>query len=310
MKKKTLIAILSITYFSGVSQVNKDKLLQELSDNSCMCIDSISTTNKSSFLINKEVEDCINKQVGAYQIGSKLANIDLTATSQDIILNTDTNSDDYKASYSKLENYLFKNCITLKKKIGSRDFVNKNSLSTNEKALKLYYKGIDKSNDGNHKKAIKYFKKAIKIDSVFAFAWDNLGLSYRKLNDYDKAIECYEKSLTLDPNGVMPLQNIAIAYQYKEEYHKAIKAFESLAEIDNNNPEIYYGIGLIYALKLKESEKGLDYICKAYNIYDQEKSPYKNDAQTIINIIYKSMKENGKEEKFIEILKSNNILMK
>jgi len=131
-----------------------------------------------------------------------------------------------------------------------------------------------------------------------------------KLGEYDKAIGAYNKSLEVDPTGLLPLQNIAIVYQYKKEYKKAIKAYEKLAEIDKYNPEVYYGIGQIYSVYLKEYEKGLDNMCKAYNLYVEQKSPYRSDAEEIISMIHTEMKKEGKEEKFNEILKLNKISSK
>jgi hypothetical protein len=48
-------------------------------------------------------------------------------------------------------------------------------------------------------------------------------------------------------------------------------------------------------------------MCKAYNLYIEQKSPYRTDAEKIINIIYSEMKKQGKENRFVEILKENNI---
>jgi tetratricopeptide (TPR) repeat protein len=127
------------------------------------------------------------------------------------------------------------------------------------------------------------------------------------LNKFDEAIDAYEKSLEIDPNGMMPLQNIAVAYQYKKEYKKAIKAYKKLAIIDKSNPEVFYGIGNVYTINLKDYEEGLDYLCKAYNMYIEQKSPYRTDAEKLINYIYSEMKEQGKEEKFNQILEANHI---
>ena len=206
-----------------------------------------------------------------------------------------------------MERYMMSNCTSLKEKIASNEKQSAKSFSDNKKAIEYYNKGMDQSKNENFEKAIEYFEKAVKEDSEFAFAWDNLGINYRRLNNYDKAIECYKKSLELDPKGLMPLQNIAIVYQYKKEYNKAIEAYEKLAEIDKNNPEIYYGIGNVYATNLKDYEKGLENMCKAYNLYVYLKSPYRADAEKIISLIYVEMKKQGKEEKFNQILKDNNI---
>lgn len=37
------------------------------------------------------------------------------------------------------------------------------------------------------------------------------------------------------------------------------------------------------------------------------KSPYRTDAQTLIQRVYANLKKEGKEDKFFEILKNNNI---
>jgi hypothetical protein len=39
----------------------------------------------------------------------------------------------------------------------------------------------------------------------------------------------------------------------------------------------------------------------------EQKSPYRTDAEKIIQMIYADMKKNGNEAKFNEILKANNL---
>jgi tetratricopeptide (TPR) repeat protein len=319
--KKLLVVIVIISICSrGTSQESKssasDELLKQLSDNACKCIDSITAYNRSKDEITAEISKCIQKQAGAYQMGAKLMNVDKLAESAEIAdgkkqvnitVNTDENSDEYKKYYYELERYMMSNCAALKERIASNDKVSAKSFSLNPKATEYYSKGLDAAKKENYKKAVDYFEKAVKEDPEFAFAWDNLGVNYRRLGDFDKAIECYEKSLQIDPNGLMPLQNIPIAYQYKKEYAKAIAAYQRLAEIDKNNPEVFYGIGNVYVTNLKEYEKGLDYLCKAYNMYVEQKSPYRADAEQLIGYVYGEMKKLGNEEKFNEILKANNI---
>lgn len=85
--------------------------------------------------------------------------------------------------------------------------------------------------------------------------------------------------------------------------------YEKITKVYPNNPEGYFGLGRIYAGYKNNEEKGLDYYCKAYNLYVSQKSPYRTDAETMISAIYQKMKEDGKESKFIQILKDNNISM-
>jgi len=317
MKKSFILALLMCFSLCGVAQDAKKKsnnLLKELSQNACKCIDSINTSEKSNEDVAKEINKCIDAQTGAYQLGSKLMGIDLSGAAEnkdkksiDININTNKNSTEYKSYYFEIERYLMDNCKALKTKLAAHDITSDKSLSNNEKAMELYSKGIKFFKKDDYKSALPFFEKAVKADSLFAFAWDNLGVCQRKLDNYDGAIYAYEKSLSLDPNGIMPLQNIAVAYQYKKEYTKAIKAYETLAQLDSFNPEVFYGIGQIYAFYLNDQEKALDNICKAYKLYVKQKSPYRTDAEKIIGTIYQEMKKQDKLTRFNEILKENDI---
>jgi tetratricopeptide (TPR) repeat protein len=322
--KKLLILLLTICIcHTGFSQKKeksgKETLLEELSVNVCKCIDSISVYNKSRDEVAKEINRCIDDQTGAYQMGAKMMGIDELAKNAEekngkkeitISINMDKSSKEYKEYYYEMERHLMSNCKSIKDKIAANDKQSEKSYSEDPKAVGFYTKGVEESKKENFKKAIDYFEKAVAIDPQFAFAWDNMGLCYRKMENYDKALESYKKSLEIDPKGLMPLQNIAIVYQYKKEYQLAIEAYEKITEIDKNNPEIYYGIGQIFALQLLDYEKGLSNMCKAYNLYIEQKSPYRTDAEKLISVIFAQMKKLGKEEKFYEILKENNISTK
>lgn len=320
MNKLAFVLLTFSIYSTAVGQKtaksSTDTLLEELATNSCKCIDSINAYNKSTEEVTKEISNCINQQTGALQLGKKLLSIDAlqekpkdkeTKKQVDISINTNENSKEYKQSYYELERYLMSNCSATKEKVAGTEKQSSKSVSENKKALELYSLGLKETKKENFQKAPEYFEKAVIEDPEFAFAWDNLGISYRRLDNYDKAIEAYSKSIALDPNGKMPLQNIAVAYLHKKEFDKALTAYEKLAEVDDNNPEVFYGIGNIYAMDLKEYEKGLDNMCKAYNLYIDQKSPYRTDAETIINMIYAEMKKQGKEAQFNKILQDNNI---
>lgn len=320
LKKSAILFIFALASSRAVAQsssgVKTENFLQELATNGCLCIDSISTYNKSKVDLAKDVSACINKQTSALQMGRKIMNLNdqvKNATEVDgkkelnIEMNFNEDSKEYKKYYYELERYMMANCASLKDKIASNDKINTKSYSDDKKAASWYSKGLDESKKENFKKAAECFEKAVKEDPEFAFAWDNLGLNYRRLNEFDKAIVAYKKSIAIDPKGTMPLQNLAIVYQYKNEFQNAIDTYQQLAAIDNQNPEIYYGIGNIYANNLNDPEKGLENMCKAYTLYVEQKSPYRTDAEKIIGMIYATMKKQGNEAKFDAILKANNI---
>jgi len=313
-----LLAGLENAQSQETSKIDTKKLLAEIADETCKCIDSISTIDRARDSVTADIHSCISVRVGAYQLGEKFANLDLSKAATDpsgnkeinMEMNFDQNSAEFKDIYYKIERYLMANCGPLKNKIAANDKENTNSVSKNKEALDNYQLAIEETKKENYKGAIEYYKKAVKIDPNFAFAYDNMGICYRRLEQYDQAIDAYEKSLKIDPNGLMPLQNIAVVYSYKKDYKKAVKTYEKLAQIEPNNPEVFYGIGQMYALHLNDSEKGLDNMCKAYNIYIDQKSPYRTDAEKIIQMIYAQMKKDGKEDAFNKILASNNISTK
>ena len=320
MKKLILVSILISLAFNTFSQekqkYSKDTLLKELAEGGCKCIDSIDIYNKEKSKVSQEISKCISKQTGPYQMISKLVDVgDLKENAKvkngkkdvEITFNTNENSAEYKKYYYELERYMMANCASLKEKLASNEKQSEKSFSDNKAATEFYSLGLKEANKENYEKAAEYFEKAVKEDPEFAFAWDNLGINYRRLNNYDKAIYAYQQSLKVDPFGVMPLQNIAVAYVYKKEYTKAIEAYERLAELDDKNPEIYYGIGVVYTNNLMDYEKGLDNMCKAYNLYIEQKSPYRSDAEQVISVLYSEMKKQGKEKEFYKILKDNHI---
>lgn len=296
------------------SQDREDSLLKELADKACECVDSIDLYNRIKKEVIAEIHSCIDEQTGAYQMGSKLFNIDYSDAfvkdgkkEVNIQVNLNKDSEDYKSYYYKIERYLMYNCEALEVAISSNEAQSEKSVSSNSEALRYYSLGFQEAKSENCEKAITYYKEAVRIDPEFAFAWDNMGICYRRLGKYDDAIEAYQKSLLIDPYGIMPLQNIAIVYQYTEEYEKAIDAYERYGAIHKNNPEYYYGAGRVYAIFLNQYEKGLDYMCKAFNLYVQEKSPYRTDAEQVILIIHSEMEKLNQHDKFLEILRANNI---
>lgn len=315
IKTITTLSALLISSFIFSQKLDEKKLVKELSDKACKCIDSISASNKEKSAVVNDIHDCIDKQTGALQLGSLFSSVEVLQKKApevngkkeiNLEFNTNKNSEQYKESYNKIERVLMNDCKHLKTLINTAE-TKDSKFSDNEDAVEYYTKAVNSSKQEDWNGAIKNYKLALEKDPKFVYAWDNLGICYRRIGDYDKAIDAYKKSVTIDPTGKMPLQNIAISYIYKKEYQKAIDAYLDLDKVHPNDAEVYYGIGQIYALHLENNEKGIDYIAKAYKIYNHQKSPYRTDAEKIIGIIYNKMKEQNKLDKFKEILKKNDI---
>jgi len=283
-------------------------LLSSFASEPCKCIDFISLANRDNKDITADIKKCIDKEVVPYEMSAKLIKSLKNPGKQiNISINSDETSDEYKGYYYQLETWLRDSCASLKKAVGSANKESEHSLSNNPVALNIYNKGVVLIDSGNYADAILYFKKAVEIDPQFAFAWDNLGISYRHTNDYDNALYAYNKSLAIDPKGQTPLENIPVVYEYQQKYDDAIQAYQGILNIYPDDPEAYYGAGRIYTYFKKDLEKGLDDMCKAYNLYIKINSPYRVDAEKAIGYIYGEMKKAGNEDEFNKILKDNNI---
>jgi tetratricopeptide (TPR) repeat protein len=130
---------------------------------------------------------------------------------------------------------------------------------------------------------------------------------YRKTSKYEKAETAYKKSLQVDPRGKTALQNLPVVYLHQNKDSEAIAAYKDILNYYPEDPEVFYGIGIVYFTNIKDMENALQNVCKAYNIYASAKSPYRSDAEKVINMIYKEMKKNNQEDVFNRILKENNI---
>ncbi len=315
--KKILFSALVLT-LAVQAQAQKSKpegdsaaLVRELGEKACGCIDSL---NRSGTLADKPeatlkaIAGCIDDAVPALQLGLQLAGMDLAdPKAREIRVDLSKESATYKNNYYKLERWLKDNCAVMTSMVATNDVVREKSFSNNKDAMKAYNEGVRLMQAENYKQAIPFFEKAVGLDPEFVFAWDNLGVSYRRTNDFGKAESAYKASLQIDPKGRTALMNLPVVYHKQQKNEEAIAAYRRLLEVYNDDPESYYGIALVYLENKKDHETALPYICKAYNLYVEQRSPYRSDAEKLIGQIYRQMKAAGKEEAFFKVLKEHNI---
>ena len=307
--KATLI-LLPICTFAQTSTIEK-----EVTNKACECINKI---NENELFSRKhfydEINKCIDEQVLIFQLSDKLSAVKIDddktnkTDSVNIKIDTNKNSADYLQYYRTIEDNLLDECKDFKDRIAASEIGMESEIpSKNPKALDFYNKGNNEVRNKNWEKAAEFYKKAVKEDPDFTFAWDNLGVNLRRLNRFNEAIEAYEKSLSIDPYGKMPLQNIAVVYIYSEKFEKAKFAYEKFMKVYPDYVEPVYGLANLHIAHLKNYEIGLDYACKAFVSYVESNSPYRSDAEQLIKIAYQELKKQGKENRFNEILKENNI---
>jgi len=285
---KILNLLLLFTFLIASSQEKNANDLKIISDKACDCISNI---DQSISTKNDAIKNCISTSI----------NNSLKNTKNDV---SDVQLD--TESYKKVESYLVDNCESLKELSFAENQEFKHSSSKNVLAQLAYDDGMEYLEQGDYENAIPKFKKAIEIDSKFAFAWDNLGVSYRQSNKYDEAIKAYKKSLDINPKGRLPLINIAVTYNLNKDYPSAIKYYKKFIALYNDDPEGYYGLGLILYTNNKP-EEGLDNLIHAYTIYSDQNSPYRADAAKKIGYMYNDLKNQDKLEVFNKVATKYNL---
>jgi len=115
----------------------------------------------------------------------------------------------------------------------------------------------------DHKKAIKYYEKALSIDSqpeehpteIIEILLD-LALEYENLLDFEGAIRVLEKLLSSHPDNESAIYEIAYCYERLGNFDKCIEYYNQY--IDNNAYSFtaWYNLGNIYFLK-KDNKKAL-----------------------------------------------------
>ncbi len=251
------------------------------SEDACKCIAAIDGTAENK---NDEIQKCIKGSLTVFK-DSKDVKVD---------------------RFKQVESVLVQSCPSLKELAFTENRKFKHSYSENVLAQLAYDDGMEYLQEGDIENAIEKFKKAVTIDDQFAFAWDNLGISYRKMKKYDEAIAAYEKSLEIYDKGRLPLLNIAITYNLNEQYKEAMKQYEKFIEIYSGDPEGYYGLGLIQYTQNQE-EKGLDNLIHAYTIYTAQNSPYRADAAKKIGYMYKDLQNKDRLDLFHKIADKYNL---
>lgn len=270
----------------GYSQNNADEKLLAVVNEACECISKIEVSSEAK---NDNISACITQSLD-------------TANEN----KADAKKEPNDISYKMVENYLVQHCQSLKELAFTENKKFKYASSDNVLAQLAYDDGMEYINEGDTENAIQKFSKAVEIDPKFAFAWDNLGISYRKNKQYEQAIEAYLKSLEIYPEGRLPLLNIAITYNLNQQYSEAVTYYEKFIDVYSEDPEGYYGLGLILYTQDQE-EAGLDNLIRAYTIYTTQNSPYRADAAKKIGYMYKDLKNQDKLEVFHKVADKYNL---
>ncbi len=108
-------------------------------------------------------------------------------------------------------------------------------------------RGIAYSNLGNYEMAIQDQTKAIELNPQYAYAYNNRGANYGNLGNYVMAIQDYTKAIELYPQFVLAYDNRGSAYGSLRNYEMAVQDHSRAIELNPQYAFAYNNRGADYA---------------------------------------------------------------
>ncbi len=179
-------------------------------------------------------------------------------------------------------------------------------------AIGNYYQGEAAYYQQNWSDAVTYYKKATDCfatsgDSIrLASAWNNLGLVYYYLGQFDNALHAFTQSLSIElkfdnEKGIaQSYQNMALMFEQAGQVNKALEFYDKALDIflDLNEWEeaagTYNNLAAIFAAQ-NEFQKAESHYLKALDIYSKRNLPMK-EATVLCNIGALMMRQRNFDE--------------
>jgi tetratricopeptide (TPR) repeat protein len=149
-----------------------------------------------------------------------------------------------------------------------------NAVKTNPTFDNLINLSISYINNKMPGKSIEYLKNAIEINPKSAIAYNNLGVAYTMLQQYQNGVDACAKALQLDSTFQLAKNNFKWASDEKNKVLTAITLEEQTPE-NKKNTAFYIEYGLNY-FKLSNYDKSIEIWNKVFDIEPKNTSALNN----------------------------------
>jgi superkiller protein 3 len=95
--------------------------------------------------------------------------------------------------------------------------------------------GMARTDLGDYSGAIDALEKVVKKQPNWAFAWNELGIAYRKKENYKKAIDQYKRATEIDDRFAAAWYNLGEAAIKLDNMGEARRAYQKLVALGQNN---------------------------------------------------------------------------
>lgn len=137
------------------------------------------------------------------------------------------------------------------------------ALRLDQKFPKAYFlKGMIYKEIGDTSLAFSSFMTTIEQDANNGSAYEQIGLLFADRGD-KRAVDYYKNALRINPKNSLTRYNLGIFYQEQGAIESAMEVYKELVAIDPNYADAYYNMGYIIYTQNKSVEKALEFFQKA-----------------------------------------------
>ncbi len=136
-------------------------------------------------------------------------------------------------------------------------------------------RGVAYDNLGNYNQEIADTTKAIELDQKNALAYYNRGRAYHSLGNYSQEIADFNKAIELNPQFAEAYHERGNAYDGLGNYSQAIKDYDKSIEFNPERSQPYYNRGRVYS-KLGNTNQAIKDYDKTIELNPQDFMAYHN----------------------------------
>ncbi len=115
-------------------------------------------------------------------------------------------------------------------------------------ALRHFHTAFTNEMNGDYQSAINSYTKSLDLNPS-VFVYNNRGIAYASINDYDSAIGDFNQAIALDPDDAAAYNSRGLAYASIGDYEHAIEDFDQSIALDPDDADSYSNRGLAYLSK-------------------------------------------------------------
>ena len=161
-------------------------------------------------------------------------------------------------------------------------------------SIKSYHRACTYDEQKLYPKALFYYEKAIEVRPKYSEAYNNMGITYKKMGKNRGAIEALKKAIEIRPGYTKAYYNLGYVYDELGKYRDAIYYYNEAIKIDHNYSNAYNNMGVAY-YRLDDFERAIAVFKEAAKINPEDSTVHCNLAEVYERLRMKKEAEKAKK---------------